>query len=452
MPRTSSRSRDDRDSDRDDRRGGGEGRGRGGGRDRDDDRGDDGGRGGSRYQYKPRSAEEVGRRAKQSSGKYDKWVDTDAPWFKPHDGENQIRIIGWLNGAHPKYDKLAEDHGTHWGIDVMIHNNVGVDNGSYLCLDKAIGEPCPICDVYKQDDEDALRPSDRVICWLIDRASEKSGPMLWSMPLQVSKDISAASQVRGRGAQDGEALMIDDPDEGYDVFFDKEGAKKKTRYTRVSVEKDSSPLHENQKTQDKWLDYVADNCLPELFKTYEVEYLEKVLSGQSSRKDDADEDDRGSRSRGRDRDDDSRGRGRSRDDGESEERSSRSRGRDREEPEAENDRGSRRGRGRGDAGDEEEFSRPARGRGRTQEEPEDTAEEEPEAEPETPSRRSEGRRGRDAEAAEEGGSRRRGRSEPEKGEKTERYRGKAGEDKDDGDGDVQEAKERLSNVGRRSRR
>ena len=82
----------------------------------------------------------------------------------------------------------------------------------------------------------AIKPGDRVLCRLIDRNEEKSGPQVWSMPLGVSKDISAVS-IDKKG---GGLLLIDDWEEGYDVFFDKEGEKLRTQYKRISLDREAS--------------------------------------------------------------------------------------------------------------------------------------------------------------------------------------------------------------------
>jgi hypothetical protein len=293
------------------------------------------------FKYPSRTAADVQRRAKQSSGRYDSYVTEEVTWFKPKPGENCIRLIPWLSGADPDFNKLEERWGNHWGIDIIVHRNVGPDNGTYLCLDKMTGAPCPICDAWRGDDIDELKPSDRVLCWLLDRNDEKAGPQLWAMPLGVSKDISAVSQVKGSGADRGEVLLIDNPDEGYDVFFDREGEKIRTQYKRVAVARDPTPLAEKQKEQDGLLAYVLERRLPDILKYYEPDYLDKILSGQQ-RADGSDEPVRG--------DDNVRPlRSRRRDDaGASGDREDTGRGRgdDRENPPWQDDRSARGGEGK----------------------------------------------------------------------------------------------------------
>lgn len=477
MPRESNRrERDERDDDRG---------GRGRVADRDDDRGGRGDRDGGgrrKFGYRTRSAEDVDRWSKQSSSRYDNILTEDLPWFKSRDGENQIRIMPWLSTYDPEFDALDQKWGNHWGIRLTVHRNVGPDKGTYLCLDKMKGEPCPMCDLWREEQNDDLKPSDRVLAWLVDRNNEKQGPCLWNMPLGTSNDIGLASKIK----KTGEVLLIDDPSEGYDVFFDKQGEKKLTKYKNPTVDREPSYLAENEKTQDKWLDFVMEKRLPDLLKYYEVDYLEKLLAGQVVRDDDDDGEDGGRErtsrrggGRDRDRDRDSDSRDDSSDRGRGSRRGDRDRGRDREDDRGGSDeeaesfsRSSRRGRGgeddaRGDR-DEDAGGRGSRRGDRGDRDPEDGDEDEGGS---RPSRRGRGRgeeagergRGRggdettgDADPPFEGGRRRseRGSSRGEGTEsgETERYRPR-GEPEGETSGDVADAKDKLRGVGsRRSRR
>jgi hypothetical protein len=467
-PRSREDSRD-KDRDRDDGRGGPRGRGgrdrderaddrgRGGGRDRherDDDRGGSS-RGSRDYEYAGRSSEENTQRAKQGSARYDSIFNEDLAYYSAKVGENCIRVIPWLNKKFPNYDELVEKYGNHWGIDAVIHRNVGADKGTYLCLDKMFGQPCPVCEVWRSDDEEDFKPSDRILCFVIDRKDEKAGPQLWNMPLGTSKDIQAASQDR----QTGEWYPVEHPEEGFDIYFDREGEKDRTRYKRFELAKNPSPLHDNERRMDQWLDYVMEKPLPERLKAYDADYIEKVLAGKRRERDNDRDSDRSSR--GRDRDDD---RGRDRD-------SDRSSSRRRSDPDDDRERNSDRGRdsGRGQARDEPEgeFTRPSRRRG---------DDDGPSPETEGDSRGSRGRRSdpdegsetratrrgwatedppEDPEEAPDRGTPRGSRRAGVTGGKTERYRpgdgNSKGEDRDDGGGDddTETAKENLRRVGRR---
>jgi len=394
------------------------------------------------FKYRGRTAEDVSRRAKQSSGAYDNWSEGDTIPFKPKEGENCIRILPWISGENPDVEKYTEKWGNHWGIDLLIHYNVGPDNGSYLCLDKMKGERCPICqarhEATDEDEADKLKPSTRILCWVIDRNDEKSGPKLWSMPLGVSQDISASSTVKGSG----EALLIDHPEEGYDVYFDREGEKLKTKYKRIDVARESSPIHDDQKIQQRWLDYVEENLLPNILVFYDAEHIEKVLFGQGEQRDAGDRDSDRGRSSGR----------RGRDELPAEDREETTtrggrRGRD-AEPEPKPEPEPERGRGRGRDREPEPEPEPERGR-RGEQRTRGHSEREPEPEPGREEPRGRRGRGRDAEPE----------PEPERGGRTERYRGRgeaegeapAAEEGEDADRTVSAARGRLARVGRRGR-
>ena len=261
----------------------------------------------SRFKYESRSKEEHQARANKRSSRYDSWLTEDLPFFKPRNGENCIRLIPWLerkekgDEGYEEYKEYRKNWGGHWGIDIRLHRNVGVDNGNYLCLQMK-GQECPICSAWKGEGLEELKTSDRVLAWLIDRNDEKAGPMLWSMPLGTSNDITKVSEVRkrGGGANDGEWLEIANWRGGYDVFFDKEGEKERTRYARPAVDREPTDLTRDDDQEEEWLSYVFSHRLPDLLKFYEADYLEKVLSGQKERGDRDEQDsnaDRGVRRR-----------------------------------------------------------------------------------------------------------------------------------------------------------
>lgn len=304
--RGSRRSRDD-DDDR-----GGRVRGRDddrGGRGRD--RGDD--RGGSRrsgYQYSARTREDVQKRAEQGGGDFDRYLKDAVKLFKPSDKENAIRFLP------PTWDRA-----THYGHDIWVHFGVGPDRQTYLCLHKMKGEDCPICEERQQAVRDGdekyakeLEPKRRVLVYLVDRNAEKEGVQAWAMPWTLDRDVCAVSTDR----KSGEVLPIDHPDEGYDVLFDKRGAKDRTEYSGVSIDRRDSPLGKSE-----WLDFAVDHPLPDQLIFYDYDHIRKAFGGSGGSgprrdRDDDHDDRRGARGneRRRDDDDDRRGsdRGRDRDD------------------------------------------------------------------------------------------------------------------------------------------
>lgn len=273
-------------------------------------------RGGKRYEYQERSADAYKKRGDQGGSQFDSYLQESVKVYKPHDGDNIVRILP------PTWDKPE-----HFGFDLYLHYEVGPDKETYICLDKMKGEPCPVCEERKraQDDGDEeyaakLKPNKRVCVWLIDRKEEKEGPMLWPMSWTIDRDICKLVVDK----RSGEVLPIDHPEEGYDIEFERKGKGMRTEYLGIAVARRSSDLGD-----DRWLDYVADNPLPEVLQYFSYEHIAAKFAGQA--KPEEGKDDRGGRGRDskeKDKESDDRG-GRGRD---REERSS-SRGRDRE-PEA----------------------------------------------------------------------------------------------------------------------
>jgi hypothetical protein len=225
-------------------------------------------------------------RRQKSSGLFDSYTKSDYTVFRPKEGESVVRIL----------PPTWEESEGFWDLQIFVHFGVGADNSTYLCPDKMKGEPCPICEARQasrdDDEKKELRPSERRLCWLIDRNNEKAGPMLYSMP---ANKLAREIHMRSEDKKHGHVLDIVDPEEGYDVSFMREGTTDRTDYKGVEIDRDPSPLHEEEKVANKWLKYVEENPLPDTLQFYDYEHLEKVLSGQveSKRKGDAEEEEEG---------------------------------------------------------------------------------------------------------------------------------------------------------------
>jgi hypothetical protein len=234
------------------------------------------------YRGTARTVESVVRKSKQAGGLYDSYLAAEMQMYKPKEGEACVRILP------PTWDDV-EKWGDGWEIGVYIHYSVGPDNGTYLCLDKMKGEPCPVCEARRQitdqDEADQLKPGYRCLAWVIDRDNEKAGPMIWSMPVSLFRDINARSVDKKSNAP----ILIDDPEEGYDIIYNREGTGLKTKYTAVEVSREPSPLHDNEKLQARWLEYITEHPLPEVLNFYDAEHIEKVLFGKTDRRKDAEE-------------------------------------------------------------------------------------------------------------------------------------------------------------------
>jgi len=225
------------------------------------------------FVYKTRDTSDFRKRIEQSGSTRDSFFIDSVKPFTPVAGENVIRILP------PTWEDPE-----HFGYDLFVHYNVGPDNASYLCLYKMKGEDCPICEerqraeAEKEDEEyiKSLRPSKRVAVFLVDRSKEREGAKLWSMSWTIDKDICTLAVDK----RTGETYNIDDPDNGYDIEFVREGTGLKTKYTGLQISRRSSELD-----CDDALQYVVDNPIPSLLNYFSYEHIQKVFSGKSSKND-----------------------------------------------------------------------------------------------------------------------------------------------------------------------
>ena len=276
-----------------------------------------------KFKFRETSEKTVKERS-SNTGNFDRYIKSKYPSFKVRDGENTLRIM-------PRTWDDVEQWGDNWGIPIALHYGIGPDKGAYLC-NKVRGKSCYLCEeraqLAKDGEEeaaDALRPSARIVAWVVDRDAEKEGPQIYPMPAtKIEVEVQLLSK-----DDDGSVLQITNPDEGYDVVFTKTGSQLKTDYKGVRLARKPSPLHDKESKQDEWLDFVEANPLPDVLNFYDNDYLEQVYGGKSAKRKDEDEDEEDTKDKGR----------------------SSKRGRDEEEedePEPDRDRGGRSG-SRGEA-------------------------------------------------------------------------------------------------------
>lgn len=227
------------------------------------------------FQYQPRSPESFKARENfRDGGSFDRMFDRDVTMFKPSSGDNNVRIL-----------PATWENPDHYGYDMYVHYGVGPDRSSYLSLWKHHGQPDPIDEASAAAARDGndklereLRATRRVAVWLIDRAEEDKGPQLWLSPA-TSFDRDVITQSRDR--QTGEVLAVDDPENGYDIFFHKSGEKLATKYEGVSVARRSTPLHIDPATKERWLEHVVANPIPSMLKFYPYERIAAVFNGEA---------------------------------------------------------------------------------------------------------------------------------------------------------------------------
>lgn len=232
-----------------------------------------------------RTADDLKRRKEQRAGSFDSYVVDEVSLWRPADGQNRIRILP------PTWEDAR-----HYGYDIYIHYGVGADNQSYLCPQRMKKEPCPICEerakaVAKGDDEaaKAYAPKKRVMVYLVDRKNEDDGVKVWAMPWTLDRDL-AERQV---DPDTNEVLLIDDPEEGYDVMFSREqkgGSAKFTGYVGIDIARRPSPLSDDEDQMREWLSFIVDNPIPSILRFYDYDHIKAVFFGGLETREDESED------------------------------------------------------------------------------------------------------------------------------------------------------------------
>lgn len=238
----------------------------------------------SGFKYQKRDGDAVKKRAEQEGGNFDSIFKGGVDTFRAKQGTNTIRFLP------PTWEDPE-----HYGLDIWVHQYVGADSGSYLCPKKMLSKHCPICAAQKEandagEEEEAkqLRAVKKVAAWIIDRDDRKPVPKIWLMSWTMDRDIATLCH----SERTGKTLMLDDPDGGYDLSFKRTGQQLNTRYLGIAVDRDSSPLFDEQKDINKIMALVEETQIPDTLLYKDEKYLEAVISGKTSKKEkDPQEDD-----------------------------------------------------------------------------------------------------------------------------------------------------------------
>lgn len=239
----------------------------------------------SKYGYAGRSRESVETVANRRISSYDSFFDTSIKLFKPRLGGNALRFLPSTWGP-----KMGDDH---FGYSVFVHRDIGVDHGTYLCsmktqdpeTHKEMNQRCPICegrdqlqaDRAKKEILDGLKPREVVLAYVIDRNAESEGPQIWTMSLRTNQEF-AGRMVNKRTK---EAILIDDPENGYDVEFRREGERLKTKYSVFEISREMTYLCDDEKVQDAWIKFIKDHPIPEILMFHEYDYIARVFAGHN---------------------------------------------------------------------------------------------------------------------------------------------------------------------------
>ncbi len=224
-----------------------------------------------RFVYQKRTAEQVKTRAASRGSLYDSPYKSEYQLFTPKPGDVTIRVLpaGW-------------DAADHYGYEIWVHSGVGADNQTYLCKERMSQGKCVICEEVRRakregDDDvvDSMSPYSRVLMWIINRDDEKAGPLLYPMPFKMDKNFLNISIDK----KTGEALMVDDPEEGYDIEFVRDGQGLKTKYSGEKIARRPSPLNDDEALANKWLEYIVDHSIPDVLNYYDDDHILNIMSG-----------------------------------------------------------------------------------------------------------------------------------------------------------------------------
>lgn len=218
------------------------------------------------FTYVRRSAQEMEKRASQQAGDFQGFIKDEYRTYTVRKGDNSIRILPptWENPEH-------------YALDVWTHYGVGPDRASVICLYKMGKGACPVCEARQRleasnaDEQEIqdLKPSKRAVVWIIDRKDEDQGPVLWPMPWTLDRDIAKVSKDR----ETGELYLIDHPDEGYDVYFEKVGEGIGTKYAAPQLARRPSSI------DPSYLEYIVECPIPDTLRWRTYDEVKALFSG-----------------------------------------------------------------------------------------------------------------------------------------------------------------------------
>lgn len=220
------------------------------------------------YKYKARPDEAWDKRANQQGGSGVGIIKDDFKTYSPPKGDNYVRIL-------PPTWEEAE----HYGFDIWVHYGIGPDRSSIICINKMQNKRCPICEAQQKlnragDGEGAkeIAAGKRVAVWVINRKDEAAGPMVWTMPWTLDRDVVKVSKDRASG----ETYLIDHPWEGYNISFERTGDQITTKYVGIQIDRKPSSVPEVM------LEYAVAFPIPETLVYLSYDEIKRIYEGGMS--------------------------------------------------------------------------------------------------------------------------------------------------------------------------
>lgn len=208
------------------------------------------------FKYKKRDPALLEKRAEGQTGRFQGIIKNDYKLWRPVKGGNFIRILP------PTWDDAD-----HYGLDVFSHYSVGPERATVLCLTRMKSQPCPICQAKlradKADDKELsneLRANRQVLVWMVDMKDKAKGPMIAALASTIDENLAKVSI-----DEEGISYLIDHPENGYNVSFDRDGEGITTKYSGFKLARNPTSI------EQEWLDFVVQNPLPDclVWRTYD---------------------------------------------------------------------------------------------------------------------------------------------------------------------------------------
>lgn len=243
-----------------------------------------------RFEYQRRDAKVWEEEANKKGGANFSIFRPEVKVYKPRNGDNWIRILPrtWND------DRL----GRLYGIEVWQHRNIGPDRVPIICPRLfPLGEKhCPVCEARveaerenRKDVVDALYAGRGYALYLLDRQDTKSDEVqAWTMGVKLYSNIGRVVKDRSTG----EIYAVDDPDEGYNISFERTQQGGDAR----NIDYGAPVLDRKPSTVPNWaLDYIQDNPLETMLLLNTYDEIKEIYAGAEPT-----DDRRGSRSSGHD--------------------------------------------------------------------------------------------------------------------------------------------------------
>jgi hypothetical protein len=192
--------------------------------------------------------------------------------YKPKEDDHELYIVPYVTGdQHPKLTKGK----MAFNVYPFVHRGVGVNEDSYICLNRTYGEKCPICEYQRElreSEEDvdeaiikALNPTKRAIYNIVclDSAKEEAlGVQLWDVSHYL---FTVPLEELAHKKKGGGDVPYANHEIGKIICFRQKGVKRSLEFTAFEF-KDRDPL------TDEILE--ATYCLDDLLyvPTYEEVY------------------------------------------------------------------------------------------------------------------------------------------------------------------------------------